>query len=53
MQHIKNSTSKEEKDQIVGATISAILIDVENISVVSIWWAYNLQEMIMFRCKAS
>ena len=47
--HLKN----RKKDQMIGATITAILIDVENISVVSIWWAYNLQEMIMFRCKAS
>ena len=55
MQHIKNSPSnakKQKKDQMIGATITAILIDVENISV-SIWRAYNLQEMIMFRCKAS
>ena len=40
MQHIKNSTSnaeKQKKDQMIGATITAILIDVENISV-SIWW---------------
>ena len=41
MQHIKNSTSnaeKQKKDQMIGATITATLIDVENISVVSIWW---------------
>ena len=29
---------KKRSDQIIGATITAILIDVENISVVSIWW---------------
>ena len=32
--HLKH---RKKKDRIVGATITAILIDVENISV-SIWW---------------
>ena len=50
MQHIKNSTSKKEKDRIVGATITAILIDVENISV-SIWWPIICKRWSCFDAK--